>query len=141
MAVEAAVPALAASMPAACTPVALEPAAARRAHVLVGVVIAAAVTVIAAVAASFPASSPVLWSAARWRQAPIMADLAIMAADRAIMAGRAITMTAMTAVPLRWPQVRSGAIISVAYCMQTYKSYDPQSGTYLGYDGQRHPCP
>ena len=28
-----------------------------------------------------------------------------------------------------------------AYCMQTYKSYDPQSGTYLGYDGQRHPCP
>jgi hypothetical protein len=30
---------------------------------------------------------------------------------------------------------------SVAYCMQTYRSYDPQSGTYLGYDGQRHPCP
>jgi hypothetical protein len=30
---------------------------------------------------------------------------------------------------------------SVAYCMQTYKSYDPQSGTYLGYDGYRHPCP
>ena len=30
---------------------------------------------------------------------------------------------------------------SVAYCMQRYKSYDPDSGTYLGYDGQRHPCP
>jgi len=29
----------------------------------------------------------------------------------------------------------------VAYCMQTYRSYDPQSGTYLGNDGQRHPCP
>ncbi len=29
----------------------------------------------------------------------------------------------------------------VAYCMQTYKSYDPQSGTYLGYDGVRHSCP
>jgi hypothetical protein len=29
----------------------------------------------------------------------------------------------------------------VAYCMQTYRSYDPASGTYLGYDGQRHPCP
>jgi len=29
----------------------------------------------------------------------------------------------------------------VAYCMQTYRSYDPQSGTYLGYDGNRHPCP
>jgi hypothetical protein len=30
---------------------------------------------------------------------------------------------------------------SAAYCMQRYKSYDPASGTYLGYDGQRHPCP
>src|SRR5438477_529350 len=24
---------------------------------------------------------------------------------------------------------------AVAYCMQTYQSYDPASGTYLGYDG------
>jgi hypothetical protein len=30
---------------------------------------------------------------------------------------------------------------AVGYCMQTYRSYDPQSGTYLGNDGQRHPCP
>jgi BA14K-like protein len=30
---------------------------------------------------------------------------------------------------------------SVAYCMQTYRSYDPRSGTYLGLDGYRHPCP
>jgi BA14K-like protein len=30
---------------------------------------------------------------------------------------------------------------AAAYCMQTYRSYDPQSGTYLGYDGLRHPCP
>ena len=30
---------------------------------------------------------------------------------------------------------------AAAYCMQTYRSYDPQSGTYLGYDGVRHPCP
>lgn len=30
---------------------------------------------------------------------------------------------------------------SVAYCMQRFKSYDPASGTYLGYDGLRHPCP
>ncbi|NYG42852.1 hypothetical protein GGD67_000281 [Bradyrhizobium sp. IAR9] len=28
-----------------------------------------------------------------------------------------------------------------AYCARRYKSYDPASGTYLGYDGQRHPCP
>jgi hypothetical protein len=30
---------------------------------------------------------------------------------------------------------------AVAYCMRRYKSYDPASGTYLGYDGRRHPCP
>ena len=29
----------------------------------------------------------------------------------------------------------------VAYCEQRFKSYDPASGTYLGYDGYRHPCP
>jgi hypothetical protein len=28
-----------------------------------------------------------------------------------------------------------------AYCMQRYRSYDPASGTFLGYDGFRHPCP
>lgn len=28
-----------------------------------------------------------------------------------------------------------------AYCVQRYRSYDPASGTYLGYDGLRHPCP
>ncbi|WP_213774496.1 BA14K family protein [Bradyrhizobium sp. dw_78] len=28
-----------------------------------------------------------------------------------------------------------------AYCAQRYRSYDPASGTYLGYDGARHPCP
>jgi hypothetical protein len=30
---------------------------------------------------------------------------------------------------------------SDAYCAQRYRSYDPASGTYLGYDGMRHPCP
>lgn len=30
---------------------------------------------------------------------------------------------------------------SVSYCAQRFKSYDPRSGTYLGYDGLRHPCP
>ena len=30
---------------------------------------------------------------------------------------------------------------AVAYCTQTYRSYDPRSGTYLGNDGYRHPCP
>jgi hypothetical protein len=30
---------------------------------------------------------------------------------------------------------------AVAYCSQRFRSYDPASGTYLGYDGLRHPCP
>jgi hypothetical protein len=28
-----------------------------------------------------------------------------------------------------------------AYCSRRFRSYDPASGTYLGYDGERHPCP
>lgn len=28
-----------------------------------------------------------------------------------------------------------------AYCVRRFKSYDPGSGTYLGYDGDRHSCP
>jgi BA14K-like protein len=30
---------------------------------------------------------------------------------------------------------------AVGYCQQRYRSYDPYSGTYLGFDGLRHPCP
>jgi hypothetical protein len=30
---------------------------------------------------------------------------------------------------------------AVAYCTRHFRSYDPASGTYLGYDGLRHPCP
>lgn len=30
---------------------------------------------------------------------------------------------------------------TASYCAQRYRSYDPASGTYLGYDGLRHPCP
>lgn len=29
----------------------------------------------------------------------------------------------------------------VQYCRERFKSYDPVSGTYLGYDGYRHSCP
>ncbi len=36
------------------------------------------------------------------------------------------------------PYVGGGA---AAYCARRFRSYDPYSGTYLGYDGYRHPCP
>jgi hypothetical protein len=40
------------------------------------------------------------------------------------------------------PDVYAGPDSSAeAYCAQRYRSYDPASGTYLGYDGIRHPCP
>ena len=29
----------------------------------------------------------------------------------------------------------------VEYCMRRFKTYDPRRGTYIGYDGHRHPCP
>ncbi len=30
---------------------------------------------------------------------------------------------------------------AIDYCMRRFRSYDPYSMTYLGYDGLRHPCP
>jgi len=30
---------------------------------------------------------------------------------------------------------------ATSYCAQRFRSYDPASGTYLGFDGLRHPCP
>ena len=30
---------------------------------------------------------------------------------------------------------------AASYCAQRYRSYDPGSGTYLGRDGLRRPCP
>ncbi|MCC6948696.1 MAG: BA14K family protein [Bradyrhizobiaceae bacterium] len=30
---------------------------------------------------------------------------------------------------------------AIAYCMRRFRSYDPYSMTYLGYDGRRHRCP
>lgn len=35
---------------------------------------------------------------------------------------------------------RPVAVRGSAYCAARYASYDPVSGTYLGYDGLRHPC-
>lgn len=42
----------------------------------------------------------------------------------------------MAAQPAYGPPGRS-----VRWCEQHYRSYDPRSGTYMGYDGHRHPCP
>jgi hypothetical protein len=41
-------------------------------------------------------------------------------------------------VPVEGPVAVAG---DASYCAQRYRSYDPASGTYLGFDGMRHPCP
>ncbi|WP_454918560.1 BA14K family protein [Xanthobacter sediminis] len=30
---------------------------------------------------------------------------------------------------------------AIAYCMQRFRSYNPNTGTYIGNDGFQHPCP
>lgn len=37
------------------------------------------------------------------------------------------------------PQAAGGD--AAAYCARKYHSYDPATGTFLGNDGARHPCP
>ena len=32
-------------------------------------------------------------------------------------------------------------VVDEAYCRRRYRSYDPRSGTFMGTDGVRHPCP
>jgi hypothetical protein len=39
--------------------------------------------------------------------------------------------------PGYYPTLSSDA----SYCASRYRSYDPATGTYLGYDGLRHSCP
>jgi hypothetical protein len=43
------------------------------------------------------------------------------------------------AVPV-YPAVPSADPYRLAYCSQRYRSFDPATGTYLGYDGARHVC-
>jgi BA14K-like protein len=53
-----------------------------------------------------------------------------------------IVLGGATAAPgIYYAPAPSPADDPVAYCMQTYSSYDPQSGTYIGNDGDPHPCP
>ncbi|WP_349370662.1 BA14K family protein [Salinarimonas sp.] len=40
----------------------------------------------------------------------------------------------------RAPRVRYGDADAIAYCARKYRSFDPHSFTFLGYDGRRHYC-
>ncbi len=49
----------------------------------------------------------------------------------------------VVAAPFRG-ESRSGSYAMMperdSYCAQRYRSYDPQSGTFIGRDGRRRPC-
>jgi hypothetical protein len=49
---------------------------------------------------------------------------------------------AMAAVPSRINDAYAymGESANVSSCSQRYRSFDPASGSFLGYDGHRHPC-
>ena len=61
----------------------------------------------------------------------------------AMLAPRPVALLAMLAARGAPPGYAAGppAGDPVASCMQRFRSYDPKSGTYLGNDGQRDPCP
>jgi hypothetical protein len=48
--------------------------------------------------------------------------------------------TGLPLVTFNQPTTVEGPTVDASYCAQRYRSYDPASGTYLGYDGLRHPC-
>ena len=40
-----------------------------------------------------------------------------------------------------WERTDDPEHAAIAYCARRYRSYEPNSQTYLGRDGLRHPCP
>jgi hypothetical protein len=61
--------------------------------------------------------------------------------------GRPANDGGMIAEPSGAPQYTSTGAVTAApgnegsNCAARFRSFDPASGTYLGRDGQRHPCP
>lgn len=61
-----------------------------------------------------------------------------------VVGGAAATAGAVATAPFRAFDNRDSYAMAPqgdSYCAQRYRSYDPASGTFMGYDGQRHPCP
>jgi hypothetical protein len=54
----------------------------------------------------------------------------------------AATTSAMASVPFGNSDVYASmdGNVGASPCAQRYRSYDPGSGTFLGYDGHRHAC-
>jgi len=82
-------------------------------------------------------------ASAQWRGPGPAIGLGIAAG---VLAGAAITGAPYYYGPGYYPPPPPGYYPPppgdpVGYCMSRFRSYDPGTGTYLGYDGLRHPCP
>lgn len=65
-------------------------------------------------------------------------------AAEGVVGGAAETAGAVATAPFRAFDNRDSYAMAPqgdSYCAQRYRSYDPASGTFMGFDGQRHPCP
>ena len=55
--------------------------------------------------------------------------------------GAGIVGSAIIADDYYYRRYRYSGSSAVQRCADTYRSFDPRSGTYMGYDGERHVCP
>jgi hypothetical protein len=85
--------------------------------------------------------TPVYW---RGSGAGVAAGIAAGLLLGGVLAGRPYYWGYGPPPPYDAPPVYVGPPVyddEIAYCKRRFKSYDVRSGTYLGYDGYRHPCP
>ena len=54
--------------------------------------------------------------------------------------GQNIFNTKYTQIGFNSPLQGGGSSAHVHWCLNRYRSYDPSSDTFLGYDGYRHRC-
>ncbi len=59
----------------------------------------------------------------------------------AVVAGGAVGAVIGGAIAAQEAERAAAAQNAADYCMRRFRSYDPESGTYVGRDGLRRPCP
>jgi hypothetical protein len=68
-------------------------------------------------------------------------DIVVGAAVQAVRPRVDAAVSAVAPHLYNQPTYNQPADSEVIYCIRRFRSYDPYSRTYLGYDGYRHPCP
>jgi hypothetical protein len=67
-------------------------------------------------------------------------DAAIVGGVIGGLALGAVIAGANAAPPVAYAPRYGGGADWIAYCSSKYRSFNPNTGLYLGYDGQYHPC-